>query len=222
MYIIFLGAPGAGKGTQAARVAQELNLLHIATGDLFRQALEKGTELAKQVKAYMEQGKLVPDEITIRVVLERIAAPGSPSGVIFDGFPRNRKQAEALDRTLAEQGKVIDKVVYIRVSEKELLKRLSGRWICRQCQASYHLVDSPPKVRGKCDRCGGELYQRSDDKLETVKKRLQVYFSETAPLIDYYARASKLLEVDGEGSVDEVTARMIAALHGEFAGSRER
>jgi len=220
LYIIFLGAPGAGKGTQAAGVAQELKLVHIATGDLFRQALEQGTELAIQARSYMEKGKLVPDEITIRMVLERISAPDSQSGVIFDGFPRNLKQVEALDKALAEQGKAIDKVVYIKVSEKELLGRLSGRWVCRQCQAPYHAVNSPPKVWGKCDQCGGELYQRPDDTAQTVKKRLEVYFAETAPLIDYYTQAGKLLEVDGEGSVDEVERRIVEALRMEFVSSR--
>ena len=214
MYIILVGAPGAGKGTQAARVAQELKLVHIATGDLFRQSLEKETELAKQAKSYMEKGMLVPDEITIQMVLERISAPDCENGVVFDGFPRNLKQAEALDKTMAELSKAIDKVVYIKVPEEELLERLSGRWICRQCQAPYHAVNSPPKVWGKCDQCGGELYQRADDVEETIKKRLQVYFAETAPIIDYYAREGKLLEVEGKGSVDEVGTRMVEALRG--------
>ena len=221
MYIIFLGAPGAGKGTQAARVAQEMKLVHIASGDLFRQAQEQGTDLAIQARSYMEKGRLVPDEITIQMVLERISAPDCESGVIFDGFPRNLKQAEALDKALAQQGKAIDKVVYIKVAEKELLGRLSGRWICRRCQAPYHAVNSPPKIWGKCDQCGGELYQRPDDTVETVKKRLEVYFAETAPLIDYYTRGGKLLEVDGEGGVDEVERRMVAALHQEFVRPRE-
>jgi len=222
VYIIFLGGPGAGKGTQAARVAQELKLVHIATGDLFRQAQGQGTELAIQVKSYMEQGKLVPDEVTIRMVLERISAADCESRVIFDGFPRNLRQAEALDEALLEQSKAIDKVVYIKVGEKELLERLSGRWICRQCQAPYHAVNSPPRVRGKCDQCGGELYQRPDDNVETVKKRLEVYFAETAPLIDYYTRAGKLLEIAGEGSVAEVERRIVGALRREVVRPRER
>ncbi len=221
MYIVFLGAPGAGKGTQAARVAQELKLVHIASGDLFRQALEKGTELAIQAKSYMDRGTLVPDEITIRMVLERISAPDCESGVIFDGFPRNLKQAKALDKALAQQGKTIDKVVYIKVAKKELLERLSGRWICRQCQTPYHAVNSPPKIWGKCDQCGGELYQRADDTVETVKKRLQVYSAETAPLIDYYIQEGKLLEVDGEGSVDEVERIIVESLHRELVSPRE-
>jgi len=212
VYIIFLGAPGAGKGTQAAIVAEELNLIHIASGDLFRQSLEQGTELGLQAKSYMEKGMLVPDEITIRMVLERLSTPDCEQGVILDGFPRNLEQAEALDRVLGEQGKAIDKAIYIKVSEEELLKRLSGRWICRQCQTPYHATNSPPKVWGKCDNCGGELYQRADDTVETVKKRLEVYFAQTAPLIDYYARAGRLLEVAGEGSPNEVAKKIIVAL----------
>jgi adenylate kinase len=212
VYIIFLGAPGAGKGTQAAIVAQELGLVHIASGDLFRQALEQGTELGIQAKSYMEKGMLVPDAITIRMVLERILAPDCEPGVILDGFPRNLEQATALDKALLEQGKAIDKVVYIKVSQQELLNRLSGRWVCRQCQTPYHAINSPPKAEGKCDNCGGELYQRPDDTAETVKKRLEVYFAQTAPLIDYYTQADKLLEVDGEGSVNEVGRRIVTAL----------
>jgi adenylate kinase len=213
LYIVFLGAPGAGKGTQAVAVAQKLNLVHIASGDLFRQALEQGTELGIRAKSYMEKGVLVTDEITIQMVLERMAAPDCETGVILDGFPRNLEQAEALDKALARQSKSIDKAVYSKVFEEELLKRLSGRWICRHCQTVYNMIDSPPEVCGKCDKCGGELYQRPDDTAQTVKKRLQVYFKETVPLIDYYARRGKLLEIDGEGSVDEVTRRIVAVLH---------
>ena len=212
MYIIFLGAPGAGKGTQAAELARERELAHIATGDLFRQALERGTELGLKAKSYMEKGVLVPSQITISMVLERLSAPDCAGGAILDGFPRNLEQAEALDKALSHQGKAIDKVVYIKVAEEELLKRLSGRWICRQCQAPCHATDSPPKVPGKCDKCGGELYQRPDDNETSVKKRLEVYFAETAPLIDYYAQGGKLLEIDGEGGVAEVAKRIKAAL----------
>ena len=210
--IIFVGAPGAGKGTQASMVAQKLNMVHISSGDLFRQALEQGTELGKQVKTYMEKGALVPDEITIQMVRERLSAPDSENGVILDGFPRNLPQAEALDGATGEQGKTIDKVIYIKVPEEELIKRLSGRWLCRQCQAVYNMANSPPGMEGKCDKCGGELYQRPDDKPETVKKRLDVYFAETAPLIDYYRRQGTLMTVEGEGSVEEVTRRIVAAL----------
>jgi len=222
MYIVFLGAPGAGKGTQASRVAKKMSLAHIATGDLFRQALEKGTEQAKRAKPYIESGKLVPDEITIQMVLERISAPDCTGGVIFDGFPRNLKQAEALDKALEGQGKAIDRVVYIKVSEKVLIERLGGRWICRKCQTPYHALYSPPKVAGKCDKCGGELYQRADDTPETVKNRLVVFHAETAPLIDYYSKKRKLLEVEGEGSEEEVESRIVAALHQETAKLRRR
>ena len=212
MYIVFLGAPGAGKGTQAAIVAQELILVHIASGDLFRQAQEQGTELGMQAKSYMEKGMLVPDEITIRMVLERMSAPDCKAGVILDGFPRNLEQAKALDKALLEQAKAIDKVIYIKVAEEALLQRLSGRWICRNCQTPYHATITPPKVWGKCDRCGGELYQRPDDSVETVKERLKVYFTQTAPLIDYYTQSGKLLEVNGGGGMDEVSKRIIIAL----------
>ncbi len=215
MYIIFLGAPGAGKGTQAASVARKLGLVHIASGDLFRQALEQGKELGLKAKSYMEKGVLVPDQITIDMVLERISAPDSGGGAILDGFPRNLKQAEALDEALAQQGKAIDKVVYIKVSEEELLKRLSGRRVCRQCQTPCHVSDSPPRVEGRCDKCGGELYQRPDDTEESIKRRLEVYSSETAPLVDYYGRVGKLVEIDGEGGVDKVERRIVAALGGE-------
>lgn len=215
MHIIFLGAPGAGKGTQAARVAEELKLAHIATGDLFRQAQGQKTELAMQAKSYMEKGLLVPDEITIQMVLERISAPDCAGGVIFDGFPRNLNQAESLDKALEGQGKAIDKVVYIKVSEEELLERLGGRWICRGCQTPYHEVNNPPKVKGVCDKCGGELYQRADDNTETIKNRLKVFFADTTPLIDYYTAAGKLLEVEGEGDVSRIKDRIVAALGGK-------
>ena len=218
MYIILLGAPGAGKGTQAANVTQKLNLAHIATGDLFRQAIERGTELGKQAQSYMERGALVPDEITVQMVLERLAAADCQNGVVFDGFPRNLEQAEALDQALAKQAKAIERVVYIKVAEDELLRRLGGRWICRNCQMPYHAVDSPPKVRGLCDKCGGELYQRADDNTDTIKKRLKVYFAETAPLIEYYTKSSRLLEISGEGSVTGVGERIITALKKAFPG----
>lgn len=213
MYIILLGAPGAGKGTQAVMLADKLNLVQVASGDLFRQALRDETELGLKAKAYMDKGQLVPDEITIQMVLERLSAPDCVSGAILDGFPRNLPQAEALDKALEKQSKIIDKVVYIAVSEGELLKRLSGRWICRDCQTPYHEVDSPPQVTGKCDRCGGELYQRADDNVETIKKRLEVYFEETSPLIDYYTSTGKLLEINGVGGSAEVNQRIVTALN---------
>ncbi|OGO30501.1 MAG: adenylate kinase [Chloroflexi bacterium RBG_16_56_11] len=212
MYIILLGAPGAGKGTQAVMLSEKLKLAQVASGDLFRQALQKETELGKKAKAYMEKGQLVPDEITIQMVLERLAAPDVKNGAILDGFPRNIKQAQALDKALAPPKKKIDKVVYIKVGEAELLKRLGGRWICRKCQVPYHEVESPPKVKGECDRCGGELYQRADDNVATVKKRLEVYFAETSPLIDYYKKSGKLLEINGDGNAADVNGRIVAAL----------
>jgi len=222
LYIVMLGAPGAGKGTQAGVVAEHLGLAHVATGDMFREIQRQDTELARQARSYMEKGQLVPDEVTIEIVMERMTAPDCARGVIFDGFPRNREQAEALDRALAAEGKALDAAVYIKVSEKELLDRLSGRWICRRCQTPYHMVNSPPRVPGRCDRCGGELYQRPDDKVETVKERLKVYFSETAPLVDYYQQAGKLIEVDGEGGVDQVRERILSALDRRLAGGRGR
>ncbi len=189
---------------------------HIATGDLFRQAQAAGTKLGMQAKSYMEKGMLVPDKITIDMVLERISAPDCEHGVILDGFPRNLKQAEALDKALADRSKAINKVLYIKVSEGELTKRLGGRWICRDCQSPYHIINSPPRVSGKCDKCGGKLYQRADDTAETIKKRLKLYFAETAPLIDYYTKSGKLSEIDGEGDVDEVGRRMVESLHREL------
>jgi adenylate kinase len=147
------------------------------------------------------------------MVLERLANPDCKNGAILDGFPRNIQQAEALDKELVKQGKSIDKVVSIKVSEAELIKRLGGRWICRNCQAPYHEVDSPPKIKGTCDRCGGELYQRADDNIETIKNRLEVYSAETSPLIDYYRKAGILLEIDGEGSTDEVHQRIVTAFN---------
>ena len=214
MYIIFLGAPGSGKGTQAASVARELGLVHIASGDLFRQAIERGSKLGLKVGAFMEKGMLVADELAIRVVLERVSASDCLNGVILDGFPRNLNQAEALDKALAQQNKAIDWVVYIKVSSEELIKRLSGRWVCRNCQTPYHSQSSPPRVQNRCDRCGGELTKRPDDTAETVKKRLMVYSTETAPLIDYYTRMGTLLEVAGEGSIAEVGSRIMTVLRG--------
>jgi len=212
LYIILLGPPGAGKGTQAAYVARKLGLAHVSSGDLFRQALERGDDLASEVKSYMEKGTLVPDELTVRMVLERLEALDAEAGVVLDGFPRNLKQAKTLDENLVEREKAIDRVISIRVSSGEILRRLGGRWICRNCQAPYHATDSPSEVEGRCDRCGGELYQRPDDNVETIKKRLAVYAQETAPLIDYYAGKGKLIEVDGEGSAESVGKRIIAAM----------
>ena len=212
MFIILLGAPGTGKSTQADVLAQKLSLTHIATGELFRQAMEQKTKLGLEVCAYIEKGMLVPDEITVQMVLDRISAPDCEGGIVLDGFPRNLKQAKALDKALSQEAKAIDKVVYIRVTEVELLRRLSGRWMCRDCSAPYHVVDSPPAVPGKCDKCGGELYQRTDDNIETVKNRLGVYFGATSPLVNYYDTMNKLIDVDGEGNAEEVSQNILSAL----------
>ena len=212
MYIVMLGVPGAGKGTQADILCQELNLPHIASGDLLRQALEKKTELGLLAKSYVEEGKLGPDEIVIKMILERINLSDCVSGCLFDGFPRTLKQAEALDRALTERGKSIDKAIYIRVPQEEIVRRLSGRWICRSCQTPYHSISAPPKVQGKCDKCGGELYQRPDDKGETVRKRLKIFFAQTVPILDYYKEQDKLIEVNGTLGIQDVAKRINSAL----------
>ena len=220
MYIILLGAPGAGKGTQAATIAEKMNLVQVASGDLFRKALEQKTELGLQAKSYMDKGMLVPDEITVKMILDRLANPDCAHGAILDGFPRNVNQARALDEPLARQSKAIDTVIYIKVSKEELIKRLGGRWICRQCQAPYHEVTSPPKVRNICDRCDGELYQRSDDTEETVKERLKVYFAQTTPVLDYYQAEGKLFAVDGNLGMEEVSDNIIDALGPELVKTK--
>ncbi|MBI2861884.1 MAG: adenylate kinase [Chloroflexi bacterium] len=203
-YVVLLGAPGAGKGTQAGALAERLGVAHVASGDLFRQAVGAGTELGRSAQGYMERGELVPDGITIAMMMERLSQPDCVKGAILDGFPRTLGQALALDRAFADAGRRISQVLYIRVGEGELLRRLSGRWLCRRCQTSYHELSTPPQVPGRCDRCGGELYQRDDDRRETAERRLAVYFQQTLPLIDYYRQAGLLIEVDGEGSVEDV------------------
>jgi len=212
MYIIILGAPGAGKGTQADILSQEMNLPHIASGDLFRLALEKKTELGLLAKNYMDRGQLVPDEVTLKMILERLGQPDCARGCLFDGFPRTLHQAEVLDKALEEQGKAVDRAIYIEVPEEQLVKRLSGRWLCRNCQTPYHMVNSPPKTPGKCDKCGGELYQRPDDREETVRERLDVFLAQTVPILDYYKKQGKLVRVDGNQGRQEVAKSMIFAL----------
>ena len=212
MKVILLGPPGAGKGTQAARLAQRLGLAHLATGDLFRRAQGKGTRLGLLAKSYMEKGQLVPDDVTIAMVQERLREPDCKKGVIFDGFPRTLAQARALDEALARAGEKVDTVILVQVPEDELVRRLSGRWLCRTCQTPYHVVASPPKDQGRCDRCGGPLYQRVDDKEETVRQRLQVYTQQTAPLIEYFANQGKLLEIDGTKSIEAVADLLVDAL----------
>jgi len=212
MHIVFLGAPGSGKGTQASLAAEELKLVYLATGDLFRQEIEKGTELGLKVKPYVESGQLAPDEMALEIVSKRLSLEDARQGVVLDGFPRNLKQAQALDEVLGQKSEAIDKVIFIKVAEEELLKRLAGRWTCPQCQAQYNAISSPPKVWGRCDKCGAELIKRPDDAPETVAERLRVYSSETAPLIQHYQEQGKLVEVDGEGSVSEVKERINQAL----------
>lgn len=212
MYIIMLGAPGAGKGTQADILSQEMNLPHIASGDLFRQALEERTEVGLLAKSYMDKGELVPDEVAIKMILERINQPDCTSGCLLDGFPRNLHQAEVLGKAFREQGKTIDKAIYIEVPDEELVKRVSGRRLCRVCQIPYHIISSPPKTPGKCDKCGGELYQRSDDKEKTVKERLSIFFTQTIPILDYYKKQNKLIKVNGNLGIQEVARAIISAL----------
>ncbi len=212
MYLILLGAPGAGKGTQAAFVSKEFGLAHIASGDLFRKNLLLGTELGLLAKTYMDKGSLVPNNITIDMILERIAEPDCAIGFALDGFPRNIEQAEALDKALAKQGKGINKVLYIKVSDEEVLSRLSGRWICQDCQTPYHEVNEPPKIAGKCDRCSGNLYQRDDDKPDTIKNRLTEYYKQTQPLINYYGKMGKLKEIIGDQSSEKVSDALKEAL----------
>jgi adenylate kinase len=212
MYIIMLGAPGAGKGTQADILSQEMDLPHIASGDLFRQALEERTEVGLLAKSYMDKGELVPDEITIKMILERINQPDCVSGCLLDGFPRTLHQARVLDEALKGQGKSIDKAIYIEVPNEELVKRLSGRRLCRVCQTPYHIINSPPKTPGKCDRCGGELYQRSDDSEETVKDRLNIFFAQTVPILDYYKKQNKLIRVNGNLGMQGVANEILSAL----------
>ena len=211
MKVILLGPPGAGKGTQAARVADELGVTRAASGDLFRENLRNETELGLIAKSYMDKGALVPDDVTIRLVMSWISAPDQGEGFVLDGFPRTLPQAEALDSALEPNGG-LDRVLYVNVAEDELVRRLAGRFICRVCQTPYHETASPPKEQGKCDDCDGELYQRDDDKAEVVKRRLQVYFEETQPLVGYYRNSGVLREVDGEGAVGDVGNLLVEAL----------
>lgn len=203
-----------GKGTQAAILAEKTGLVHITTGELFREAIRQETELGKQAKVYYDQGQLVPDHLTIAMLLERLSQGDCAGGCILDGFPRTLEQATALDEALAREGRAIDKVVYIQAPQDELLSRLSGRWNCRQCGSVYHERFQPPREAGRCDQCGGELYQREDDKPETARRRLEVYAQQTAPLIDYYRERGKLVEIDGHKSVEDVAENLLAAVEG--------
>lgn len=209
--IVLLGAPGSGKGTQAEQLCRELGLVHIATGDLFRENLKKETELGKLAKSYMDKGALVPDDVTVNMARERISRPDTAKGFILDGFPRNLAQAEALTVMLAEMGRKLSGVLYFNVPDEEIVTRLSGRLICRSCQAPFHLQFKPPAQAGVCDLCGGELYQRDDDNPTTVRARLETYHKQTAPLIAYFTDAGLLSEVEGVGEVADVTAKVLAA-----------
>jgi adenylate kinase len=211
-YIVLLGPPASGKGTQAARLHEDLGLSHIASGDLFRENLKNETELGLKAKEYMDRGALVPDDVTIAMVMDRLGRPDCADGALLDGFPRTIAQAEALDEALSDQGYGIDAVPYIAVPDDVLVDRVSGRRICRDCGESYHVKFNPPEEPGVCDKCGGELYQRDDDKPETVRKRLEVYWKQTSPLIDYYRDKGLLVEIDGDQSIDTVTEELREAL----------
>lgn len=214
MNILFMGPPGAGKGTQAERIVEEFSIPHISTGDAFRLAMKQGTPLGLKAKEYVDQGLLVPDEITNGIVKERLALDDCQKGFLLDGFPRTLQQAEALDVMLTELGRGIDHVVNLKVDRSLLLARLTGRRICKSCGTTYHVLFNPPKVEGVCDKDGGELYQRSDDTEEKVGTRLDEYTSKTAPLLDYYSRKGLLREVDGEKDIDVVTSDIVSCLKG--------
>jgi adenylate kinase len=202
--LIFLGPPGAGKGTQARDLAGEWRVPQIATGEMLREAVAAGTPLGREAKRIMDSGALVSDEVMIGLIAERLRQPDASGGFILDGFPRTIAQAEALDRLLKELGHKLDGVLYFQVGEAELVRRLTGRRLCRKCQTAYHTVSAPPRQPGICDRCGGELYQREDDSEATVRHRLQVYERQTAPLLDYYRQRNLLATIAGEGGIAEI------------------
>jgi len=204
MRIVLLGGPGVGKGTQAKKLSEKYNLAHISTGDILRQAVKDGTQMGLMAKSYMDKGQLVPDEVVIGIIKDFLAKPEVKSGFILDGFPRTVPQAQALDKLTQEMGIPLDIVVNIEASADLIVQRLSGRRTCRGCQAVYHITNLPPKKDGICDKCGGQLYQRDDDKEDTIRKRLQVYEAQTSPLIDYYHKAGKLWDVSGEGEIEAV------------------
>lgn len=218
LYILLLGAPGAGKGTQAAFLTEKLGIPHVASGDLFRAAIANQTELGKLAKSYMDRGELVPDDVTIAMVMERLSQPDCAGGALLDGFPRTIEQAKALEKALAERGSRLALVLYIRASETTLLERLGGRWTCRQCGAVYHERFNPPKQPGICDVCGGELYQRPDDQPETQRRRIRVYLEQTTPLIEYFKERGLLVEIDGEQDVESVRQAVEEALEPVLGG----
>lgn len=208
MNLILFGPPGAGKGTQAEKISQSYGIPHIATGDILRRAVAKGTPLGKEAKSYMDKGELVPDEVVIGIVGERLAEPDCENGFVLDGYPRTIEQAEALSRILDGMGRKIDLVLNISASDEELIKRLSRRRVCNSCEAVYHLDFDPPQQKDICDNCGGRLYQRADDKEETIQRRLEVYREQSEPLIDYYQKKSLLFSVAEKGSIPEVFAEI--------------
>ncbi|EJM2425073.1 adenylate kinase [Staphylococcus pseudintermedius] len=212
MNIILMGLPGAGKGTQASEIIKKYPIPHISTGDMFRKAIKDETELGKEAKSYMDRGELVPDEVTVGIVKERISEDDAKKGFLLDGFPRTIEQAEALNSILEELGRTIDAVVNIEVPEEELMNRLTGRRICETCGTTYHLVFNPPKVEGICDIDGGKLYQREDDNPETVANRLEVNVKQSKPILEFYNHKGLLKNIDGSKHIDEVTSDVIEIL----------
>jgi adenylate kinase len=212
MDVILLGAPGAGKGTQAKFLEEHTGLVHVASGDLFRAALRQGTELGMLAKSYMDRGELVPDEVVIRMIVERISQADCSSGVIFDGFPRTKEQTRALEQELREHNRRIDYVLFLSVPDIVLLRRIAGRQTCKTCGSIYNIYYFPSKRAEVCDACGGKLYQRSDDSMETARHRLEVYFAQTMPLIEYYREQGNLIEIDGQREIMAVTSAMTKAL----------
>ena len=209
---ILLGPPGAGKGTQAAKIVEKYGVPHISTGDIFRENIKKGTEFGKKAQEYMNRGELVPDDLVIEIATTRLLEDDCRNGFLLDGFPRTVYQAEKLDEFLAARGSKIDKVLDIAVEKEELITRLTGRRVCKACGASFHVVNIPPKQEGVCDYCGGELIQRPDDNLETVTNRIDVYEAQTMPLIDYYEKAGNLVHIDGSTGLENVFADIVSAL----------